>query len=56
MLAKAILSRQMNPYLKFNLSKRFCHSERSEESMQTIDITGFFATLRMTVFDIFVKK
>jgi hypothetical protein len=25
-----------------------CHSERSEESMQLIDVTGFLATLRMT--------
>ena len=34
--------------LIFNTNINTRHSERSEESMQAIDITGFFATLRMT--------
>ena len=42
-------------HIFLNVKRSSRHSERSEESMQLIDSTGFFATLRMTNFDIFVK-
>jgi hypothetical protein len=41
----------------FTRKKRsVCYSEHSEESMQLFDITGFFAMLRMTGFDVFVEN
>lgn len=33
----------------FRITSTARHSEHSEESMQLVDMTGFFTTLRMTI-------